>query len=150
VREIALERFFRIPQAEHEREHDLRPDEIVIEVVVPPASAGIKVASYEVRQKAAFDWPLAMASAALDLDGGAVKRARVVLGHVAPVPWISPEAAVELTGKTITPEVAAAAATAALAPAQPLSRNKYKITLAKAAVKRAILQAAGTSTGGAA
>ncbi len=43
-----------------------------------------------------------------------------------------------------------AAANAAVARARPLSHNKYKVTLTKVAVKRAILQAAGQSAGGAA
>jgi xanthine dehydrogenase YagS FAD-binding subunit len=62
----------------------------------------------------------------------------VVLGQVAPIPWLSPEAAQALAGKSFSPESAAAAANAALAEAKPLSQNKYKITLAKVAAGRAI------------
>ena len=65
-----------------------------------------------------------------------VKSAKVVLGHVAPVPWVSAEAAAAITGKELTPENAMAAANAALANAKSLGKNKYKITVAKAAVKR--------------
>ena len=148
VRELALEKFFVIPTAEGQREHDLKPDEMVIELIVPPPSQNLKAASYEVRQRAAFDWPLSMASVALEMDGNTVKSARVVLGHVAPIPWISPEAAQALVGKTITPDTAMAAANAAVAQAKPLSRNKYKITLTKAAVKRAVLNAASGHSGG--
>lgn len=148
VRELALEKFFVIPAAEGQREHDLKPDEIVTELMVPPPVQGVKASSYEVRQRAAFDWPLAMASVALEMNGDTVKSARVVLGHVAPVPWISSQAADALVGKKVTPDTAMAAANAAVAQAKPLSRNKYKITLAKAAVKRAVLNAAGGRVGG--
>jgi xanthine dehydrogenase YagS FAD-binding subunit len=147
VREIPLEKFFVIPTAEGQREHDLKPDEMVIELIVPPPK-DLKASSYEVRQRAAFDWPLSMASVALEMDGNTVKSARVVLGHVAPTPWISPEAADALVGKTITDSTATAAANAAVAKAKPLSRNKYKITLTKAAVKRAVLNAAAGRAGG--
>src|SRR5215469_13232150 len=99
VRELPLEKFFVIPKSANEREHDLRAGEIVMEIVLPPPPQNLKVANYEVRQKAAFDWPLSMASVALEMDGDTVKSARVVLGHVAPVPWISPEAADALVGK---------------------------------------------------
>jgi xanthine dehydrogenase YagS FAD-binding subunit len=150
VRELALEKLFVIPTAEGQREHDLKPDEMVTELIVPPPPQGLRASSYEVRQRAAFDWPLAMASVALEMNGNTVKSARVVLGHVAPVPWISPAAAEALVGKAITPDTAMAAANAAVAKAKPLSRNKYKITLTKAAVKRAILNAASGRTGGAA
>jgi len=148
VREMPLEKFFVIPTKEGELEHDLKLDEMVIELIVPPPSKSLKASSYEVRQRAAFDWPLAMASVALEMDGDTVKTARVVLGHVAPIPWISPEAADALVGKSITPDTAMAAANAAVAKANPLTRNKYKITLTKAAVKLAVLNAASGRTGG--
>jgi xanthine dehydrogenase YagS FAD-binding subunit len=148
VRELPLEKFFVIPTKEGEREHDLKQDEIVTEIIVPPPSKNLKASSYEVRQRAAFDWPLSMASVALEMDGNTVKSARVVLGHVAPVPWISPEAAEALVGKPVNNDTAMAAANAAVAKAKPLSRNKYKITLTKAAVKRAVLNAAAGRAGG--
>jgi xanthine dehydrogenase YagS FAD-binding subunit len=139
VREMLLEKFFVIPTAENEREHDLQRGEMVMEIVVPSPVKNLHVASYEVRQKAAFDWPLATATVALEIDGNAVTGARVVLGHVAPIPWLSLEAAQSLKGQSINAETAQAAADAALAPAKPLRQNKYKIALAKVALKRAIL-----------
>ena len=148
MRELPLEKFFVIPTAEGQREHDLKPDEIVTEIIVPPPSKNLKASSYEVRQRAAFDWPLSMASVALEMDGNSVKSARVVLGHVAPIPWISPEAADALVGKPVNNDTAMAVANAAVAKAKPLSRNKYKITLTKAAVKRAVLNAAAGRAGG--
>ena len=141
-REVPLEKFFRIPKSENEREHDLQPSEILTEIVVPPAPAGAKVAHYEVRQKAAFDWPLATAAVLLQMSGSTVQSARVVMGHVAPIPWISNEAAQALQGKAIDDATADAAGQAAVANAKSLGRNAYKIKLARVAVRRAILQAA--------
>jgi len=100
-------------------------------------------ATYEVRQKEALDWPLAAASVKLDLDGGVVRRGRIVLGHVAPVPWVAQAAEKLLAGKTITEDTAAQAGRAAVEGARALSRNGYKIQLASVAVKRALLRAAG-------
>ncbi|MEK6302097.1 MAG: xanthine dehydrogenase family protein subunit M [Acidobacteriota bacterium] len=140
-REIPVEKFFVVPQSETDREHDLKPNEIVTEIVVPPL-AGVKSASYEVRQKEAMDWPLAFASVALTISGGKVSAARIVMGHVAPVPWRSKEAEAALVGKAITEETAKAAGDAAVTGAKSLSGNGYKIQLAKVAVKRAILEAA--------
>ena len=143
AREVELEKFFIIPRAENEREHDLKPNEIIAEIVVPPAPAGIKTAQYEVRQKVEFDWPLAVASVGLTMSGNTVQQARVVLGHVAPVPWVSPEAAQALEGKTISEQTADEAGKAAVSKARGLGRNDYKIQLARVAVKRAVLKAAG-------
>ena len=78
------------------------------------------------------------------MDGAKrVTAARLVLGHVAPVPWMAKEAANFLIGKTLNEEVAAEAGKLAVANAKPLSRNAYKVQLAHVAVKRAILEAAG-------
>lgn len=140
ARELPLEKFYVIPKADGEREHDLRPNEIVAEVVLPPVT-GMKVAHYEVRQKAAFDWPLAVAAVALEMNGSRVQSARVVMGHVAPVPWVSKEAAEVLMGKAISEDTAKAAADAAVQNARPLSHNTYKVQLALVAVKRAIAKA---------
>ncbi len=140
-RELPLEKFFRIPQSDAEREHDLKPNEIVTEILLPSAD-GTRGASYEVRQKQAFDWPYTTASAVLRMSGGKVESARIVLGHVAPVPWVSGEAAAAITGKTVNDQTAAAAAHAAVANARPLSRNKYKVQLARVAIARALIAAA--------
>lgn len=141
-RSVSLQDFYVIPKAEGDREHKLQPNEILTQVILPPAK-GQKVAHYEIRQKAAFDWPLAVAAVSLDMDGSTVQNSRVVLGHVAPIPWISPEAAAALKGQKISEDTSKKAADAALANAKPLSQNAYKVQLARVAVKRAILKAAG-------
>jgi len=141
-REMPLEKFFVIPKTEDEREHDLRSNEIVTEIIVPPPPAGAKVSHYEVRQKEDFDWPYATASVVLHMNGSTVRSARVVMSHVAPIPWVSDEAAKAITGKSVSEETADAAGAAAVANARSLGRNKFKIKLAQVAVKRAILHAA--------
>ena len=143
-REVPLEKFFVIPKSDVDREHDLRPNEIVTEIVVPPAS-DLKAAHYEVRQKEAFDWPLAVAAVAVKMQGSNVGSSRVVLGYVAPVPWRSSEAEQAIAGQPINRDTAQKAADAALAKASPLSHNAYKVKLAKVAVSRAILKAGGAA-----
>ncbi len=145
-REIPLEQFFVIPKSEREREHDLQPNEMVTGVALPgKKTEGLRAGHYEVRQKEAFDWPYATATVALVMVGSTVKSARVVMGHVAPIPWVSPEAAKALVGKAVTPATADQAAQAAVSAARSLGHNAQKINLARVAVKRAILQAAGSS-----
>ncbi|MGH9659332.1 MAG: FAD binding domain-containing protein [Bryobacteraceae bacterium] len=140
-RDVALEKFFVTPSADGAREIALLPGEILTEIVIPAGAT--RNATYEVRQKEALDWPLATASVALKMKGSTVESARVVLGHVAPTPWVSGEAAQMLAGKSLTPDVADQAAKAALASATPLSQNAYKVQLARVAVKRALLAATG-------
>jgi xanthine dehydrogenase YagS FAD-binding subunit len=144
AREIPLEKFFVIPRGEQQREHDLVPNEIVAELVLPKQH-GVRAAHYEVRQKEAFDWPYATAAVALTMNGSTVRGARVVMGHVAPIPWISTEAAQALAGKAVTPATADQAAAAAVDAARSLGHNQQKITMARVAVKRAILAAGGAA-----
>jgi len=80
-------------------------------------------------------------AAAPKAHSSAVKTARVVLGHVAPVPWKAAEAERVLAGKTITEATATEAGQAALRGARPLSQNAYKVQLARVALKRALLRA---------
>jgi xanthine dehydrogenase YagS FAD-binding subunit len=140
ARDVAAEKFFLTPKTGGEREYDLRPGEIVTEVRVP-AAAG-RNATYEVREREALDWPLAAASVVLKTSGATVQSARVVLGHVAPVPWPSPEAEAALAGKPVSEQTAQAAGDAAVKNARALSGNAYKVQLARVAVKRAVLAAA--------
>lgn len=140
-RDVGVERFFVTPDSEGQREYALNPNEILTEIVVPPAGTA-RNATYEVRQKEALDWPLVTASATLRLAAGKVRSAAIVLGHVAPVPWRSTEAEQLLLDKAISEEVAQAAGNVAVTQARPLSGNGYKVQLTRTAVKRAILRAA--------
>jgi xanthine dehydrogenase YagS FAD-binding subunit len=141
AREIPVEKFFVAPTDDVGREIVLAPNEILTEILVPPARG--HNASYDVHQKETMDWPLATASVVLRMKGRAVASARVVLGHVAPTPWVAREAEAMLAGKTITEEVAAEAGDRAVAGATPLSQNSYKVQLVRTAVKRALMAAAG-------
>jgi xanthine dehydrogenase YagS FAD-binding subunit len=135
--------YFTMPTRENvERENVLEPNELLTHVILP-APGNVKTGHYEVRYKAAHDWPIAFATVILAMSGSTVQNARVVMGAVAPVPWRSKEAEAALAGKGVTPDTAVAAAEAALAKAEPLSQNAYKVQVAKTAVERAILKAAG-------
>jgi xanthine dehydrogenase YagS FAD-binding subunit len=141
ARTIPAKDLYATPKSAAERELTLAADEIVTSIGLQgPAS---KSATYEVRPRQGLDWPLATASVALELDGAKVKAARIVLGHVAPTPWPADAAEKELVGKELNDKTIAAAAGAAVAGATPLSKNAYKVDLAKVAVRRALAAAAG-------
>jgi len=141
-RTVDVAKFFISPQNESSRETALLPNEILTEIEVPSAR-GTKNATYEVRQKEALDWPLAAASVVLHMQGATVSKARVVLGHVAPTPWVAAQTEQALTGKSLSDDVIDQVAQAAVAGAQPLSENGYKIQLTRVAVKRALMEASG-------
>ena len=141
AREIDAGEFFQLPHVNLYGETVVQPNELLTHVILP--SPGQRSATYEVRFKQSHDWPLALAAVNLTIDGEVVKAARVVMGAVAPIPWRVPAAERALVGRTITDRTAAEAAAAAVAGAKALSGNAYKIQIAKTAVKRAIMKAAG-------
>jgi xanthine dehydrogenase YagS FAD-binding subunit len=141
AREIDAGEFFQMPSANIFGETVLQPNELLTHVMLP--APGQRSATYEVRLKQSHDWPIALAAVNLTLDGNVVRTARVVLGAVAPIPWRVPAAERVLVGSRLTESVAVDAAAAALAGAKALSGNGYKIQVARTAVKRAIMKAAG-------
>lgn len=143
---MPLEAFFRSPRNDAERELVLEPSQLVTHVRLPKAA--MVNASYEVRHGEGPDYPLVACSTALELVGGIVANAQIVLGQVAPTPWLSAPAAEALVGKPVNVQTAREAGEAAVAWATPLSDNGYKVHLAKVAVERSILLAAGLPHGG--
>lgn len=139
-REVDAAKFFVTPQNADSREIALLPNELVTDILLQPADT--HSSTYEVRQKEALDWPLATASVVLHMTGDTVSSARIVLGHVAPTPWVASESEKVLSGRTVSTSLAAEAGKVALEAATPLSQNRYKVQLARVAVKRALLKAA--------
>jgi xanthine dehydrogenase YagS FAD-binding subunit len=128
--------FFVLPDVSLKTENVLKPGQVITEIVRPKEPS--QSATIELREKQSFDWPLVMACVAR-LDG----NWRVCLGAVAPIPWLSEPAMEVLGDKDITPELAAKAGEAAVADAEPMTDNEYKVQLTKVAIKRALLTAAG-------
>lgn len=134
-RTVASSDFFVMPDRALWTENVLEPGEILTEVYIPKAPS--QSATIELREKQSYDWPLAICAVAR-LDG----RWRVVLGAVAPVPWVSEPAMAVLGDRDITGALAAQAGEAAVEGAKPMRDNAYKLQLVKVAVKRALMTAA--------
>jgi len=145
-REIAAGDYFTRPTLQNVlKENVLEDEEILTHVILPPPG-NVKTGHYEVRYKASHDWPLAFTTVVLAMNGSTIRSARVVLGAVAPVPWRSKPAEDALTGKPLNEATATAAGEAAVSEAAPMSGNAYKVQIAKTAVKRAVMNAAGIKT----
>jgi xanthine dehydrogenase YagS FAD-binding subunit len=145
-REVAASEYFTLPTVQNVRKENVLADDELLTHVILPAPGNVKTGHYEVRYKQSHDWPLAFATVVLATSGRTIQSARVVLGAVAPIPWRSEDAERALVGKPLDEATAAAAGEAAVRAAKPLSGNAYKTQIAKTAVKRAILQAAGIRT----
>lgn len=135
---VKLEALFLKPVNDPTRENHLAPGEIIEAVTLPTPPAGARSAYRKLKEKESFDWPLVEACVALDLSGGTIRSARVVLGHVAQVPWRSKEAEAVLNGAKPTPELIRKAAAAAVLGAKPLSQNAFKVRLARVMLERTL------------
>ncbi len=122
-------------------EHVLGVDEILMFVQFREREAGFRSAFRESREKLSYDWATTMAAVGLTFDGGKITDARIVLGSVAPTPFVAADAAKLLIGKTPSRETFAACAEAAFAAARPLSQNAYKVTVGKAVLVEALFAA---------
>ena len=145
-REIAAADYFTLPTMQNVLKENVLEDEDILTHVILPAPGNVKHGHYEVRYKQSHDWPLAFTTVVLTMNGNTISSARVVLGAVAPIPWRSKAAEAALAGKPLNEQTAAAAGEAAVAEAKPMSGNAYKVQIAKTAVKRAIMRAAGLKT----
>jgi xanthine dehydrogenase YagS FAD-binding subunit len=145
-REIPAAEFFTMPTLQNVLKENVLGDEDILTHVILPAPGNVKSGHYEVRYKQSHDWPLAFTTVVLAMNGNTIRSARVVLGAVAPVPWRSKPAEDALAGKPLNEQTAALAGEAAVSEAKPMSGNAYKVQIAKTAVKRAVMNAAGLKT----
>ena len=145
-REVPAAEYFTLPTIQNVLKENVLGDEELFTHVILPAPGNVKSGHYEVRYKQSHDWPLAFSTVVLTMNGSTIQSARVVLGAVAPVPWRSEDAERALAGKPLNEQTAAQAGEAAVRAAKPLSGNAYKIQIAKTAVKRAVMNAAGMKT----
>ena len=145
---VELEKFFILPKVDPLRENVLQPGDIITDIILPAPATGAGGAYLEAREKQSFDWPLVSVAAVLATSNSRrVNQARIVMGAVAPIPWRVPEAEKAITGVTLDSASAARAGEIAVAGATALADNRYKIPIARALVRRALLKAGGVEEG---
>jgi len=137
TRTVPAEQFFTIPEKDARRENTREPDEILTAISLP-AAPGVRSTYASVREKAAFEWPLVSTAVALRVEGGLVREARVILGAVATMPLRATTAEQTLLGRRLEDGTVEAAANAAVASAQPLSENGYKVELLRTLLRRTL------------
>jgi len=138
-RTLPLQQFFAGPERAVQHENVLASNEVLTEVIVPEPPEGWRGTYLKARERTAGDFPLVSVAVGYALNEGAIRQARVVLGGVAPIPWPSAAAAAALENQTLSAELATRAAEAALAEAQPLPHNAFKVEIGRALVARAIM-----------
>lgn len=110
------------------RETTLPPGALITHITLPPAPAA-RSRYRKVRERASYAFAIGSVAAALTVEDGRVREARLALGAVASRPWRARAAEAVLTGAPADGTTFAAAADAELAAARPLPRNGYKVPL---------------------
>lgn len=144
-RSIPVSEFHRLPGDTPQQDSNLAYGDLIVAIELPVSSAEFARSSHylKVRDRSSYAFAMVSVAAALELDGGNIRRARVVIGSVAHKPWRSSEAEAILTGgRRANEDTFREAARAALRDARPLAHNVYKVELAERAIVRALMRAA--------
>jgi xanthine dehydrogenase YagS FAD-binding subunit len=119
------------------RENRLEPGELITAFRLPLAGAR-RSAYVKVRERESYEYAIVSAAAALELDGGRIRAARIALGSVAQRPWRLAGAEKALVGRPLERAELHAAVAGAMGEARPLARNAYKVEIAVNAAVRAL------------
>ncbi|MCS6936772.1 MAG: xanthine dehydrogenase family protein subunit M [Candidatus Bipolaricaulota bacterium] len=136
--EISLEELYTKPTERHRRMTILGPGELITEIRVPPPKKNARGVYLKAMERGSWSFALVSVAAQMSLEGERITDARIALGGVAAIPWRARESERLLVGQEFSEELAERAAEAAVAGAQPLRDNGYKVPLAKSLVKRAL------------
>jgi len=141
-RSIAFADFHRLPGGTPQLDSNLRADEIIIAVELPPKGFERNYTYLKIRDRLSYAFALVSIAVGLELEGDTIKEARLALGGVAHKPWRDREAEGELVGAAATRERFQRAADTLLRSARGFGHNDFKIELAQRAIVRALSQAA--------
>jgi xanthine dehydrogenase YagS FAD-binding subunit len=141
-RSIAFADFHRLPGDTPHIDNNLRPDEIITVIELPPKGFADHYTYLKIRDRLSYAFALISIAAGLDIEGGTIKEARLALGGVAHKPWRNAAAEAQLRGTPPTRENFLRAAETVLRDARGFGHNDFKIELARRGIVRALEQAA--------
>jgi xanthine dehydrogenase YagS FAD-binding subunit len=137
-RTLTLEEFFTLPQDDHRQETQISDDELLLSIRIPALPASTRSIFLKAMDRKVWAFALVGVAARLQIEGGSVAAARLVLSGVAPIPWRLHEAEQMLIGSRLDEAKITQVAEAALAQARPLEHNGYKVSLAQNLIRRAL------------
>ena len=141
-RAIAFADFHRLPGDTPQIDTNLEPEEIITAIELPAQGFAANHSYLKIRDRLSYAFALVSVAAALELDGGRIKTARLALGGVAHKPWRKLDAEAALRGQSPDRAVFANAADLLLRDAKGFGHNTFKIDLARRAIVRTLTQAA--------
>jgi xanthine dehydrogenase YagS FAD-binding subunit len=144
-RQIAFADFHRLPGDTPQIDTNLQPNEIITSIELPARGFAANYSYLKIRDRLSYAFALVSVAAALDLDGGRIREARLAVGGVAHRPWRDPDAEAALRGQPADATAFGKAADLLLKGAKGRSHNAFKIDLARRAIVRTLTQAANAT-----
>jgi xanthine dehydrogenase YagS FAD-binding subunit len=141
-RSIAFSEFHRLPGDTPQIDSNLRADEIITAIELPPKGFAANHTYLKIRDRLSYAFALVSIAVGLEIEGGKIQEARLALGGVAHKPWRDPQAEAQLNGAPATRESFVHAAKILLRAARGFGHNDFKIELARRGILRALTQAA--------
>jgi xanthine dehydrogenase YagS FAD-binding subunit len=141
-RVMAFNDFHRLPGTAPQTDTNLRPNEIIIAVELPAEGFSKNYSYLKIRDRLSYAFALVSIAAALDLEGGTIKQARLALGGVAHKPWRDTAVEAALRGQPADRASFARASDLLLRDARGYEHNSFKIDLARRGIVRTLMQAA--------
>jgi len=141
-RQVAVDDFFLPPGSTPDREHAIKPGEMITAISIPASATARRSTYLKVRDRQSYEFAAASAAVGIDLedDGRTIRDLRVALGGVATKPWRAHAVEAALKGKVLGEDTVRAASLLAVEGAIDHGANHYKIELAPRVVARAILK----------
>lgn len=135
---IPFLQFHKLPEATPWKDNTLPENALITQVYIPENSFHQHFAYLKLRDRTSYAFALVSVAAALHLENGKIKAARLASGGVAHKPWRWYEAEEFLKGKTPSEEVFAGAAERVVKGIKPLTGNAFKVPMLKGAVETAL------------
>src|SRR6266849_5179877 len=141
-RSVAFANFHRLPGDTPQLDTNLKKDEIITAIELPPKGFATNYSYLKIRDRLSYAFALVAVAAALAIENGVIKEARLALGGVAHKPWRDRETEALLHGMPASGESFARGADNVLRGARGFGHNDFKIELARRAIVRTLTQAA--------
>lgn len=134
--------FFIGPAIDITRMTVLEPGDVLARIRLPAPRPGARWYFEKVRDRKSWDFSLASVASVLDMEGGVVRDARIVVNGVAPYPVRCLDAEAVVRGRPPSAETGRQAGEAAVEGARALRHNDYKIALMRNLIMRSVRDAA--------
>ena len=142
VRTVPIEAFYVSYGEDPAKENVLKPGDLIVAIEIPRTAWAGHSRYVKARGRSSYEFALASAAVAVDVDAGKIRNCRIALGGVATKPWRAHAAEAALVGQSATPVAFRAAAEAELASAKAQKENGFKIELCKRVMVKALQEAA--------